>query len=67
MKILITGGTGMVGSAFENIETDHELIQYAMNNDNLIITPHIGGNTIESFEKTELFLAKKLLDSLETE
>ena len=26
MKILVTGGTGMVGSAFKNIETKHELI-----------------------------------------
>ncbi len=26
MKILITGGTGMVGSAFKNIQTDHELV-----------------------------------------
>lgn len=26
MKVLITGGTGMVGSAFRDIETDHELI-----------------------------------------
>lgn len=26
MRILITGGTGMVGSAFKNMETDHELI-----------------------------------------
>ena len=26
MKILVTGGTGMVGSAFKKIETDHELI-----------------------------------------
>lgn len=26
MKILITGGTGMVGSAFENVHTEHELI-----------------------------------------
>jgi GDP-L-fucose synthase len=26
MKILVTGGTGMVGSAFRNIETDNELI-----------------------------------------
>jgi len=26
MKILITGGTGMVGSAFKNIETEHELV-----------------------------------------
>ena len=26
MKLLVTGGTGMVGSAFKNIETDHDLI-----------------------------------------
>ena len=26
MRVLITGGTGMVGSAFKNIETDHDLI-----------------------------------------
>ena len=26
MKILITGGSGMLGSAFKNIETDHDLI-----------------------------------------
>ena len=26
MNILVTGGTGMVGSAFKNIETEHELV-----------------------------------------
>lgn len=26
MKVLITGGTGMVGSAFKKVKTDHELI-----------------------------------------
>ena len=36
MKILITGGTGMVGSAFENIETEHELIQYGSQPYNLL-------------------------------
>ena len=28
MRILITGGTGLVGSAFRSIETEHELILY---------------------------------------
>ena len=36
MKILITGGTGMVGSAFENIETEHELVQYGSQAYNLL-------------------------------
>ena len=25
MKILVTGGTGLVGSAFKNVETSHEM------------------------------------------
>lgn len=38
-----------------------ELIKFSRNHSNLIITPHIGGNTFESFEKTELFIFKKLM------
>ncbi len=38
----------------------HPLIDYAKNNPRLIITPHIGGCTRESMEKTERFLAGRL-------
>lgn len=38
----------------------HALVEYARLHDNLIITPHIGGCTVESQHKTELFLAEKL-------
>ncbi len=41
------------------------LIEYSSKHNNLIITPHIGGNTYESFEKTEKFLASKLLSTLQ--
>ncbi len=44
-----------------HIDRDHPLITYAQENDNLLIVPHIGGNTYESFEKTERFIAHKLL------
>ena len=37
----------------------HPLIKYANKNDNLIITPHIGGSTYESIEKTDMFILKK--------
>jgi D-3-phosphoglycerate dehydrogenase len=40
---------------------EHPLVAYAREQDNLIITPHIGGCTIESMEKTERFLADRLL------
>lgn len=36
MKILITGGTGMVGSAFKNIKTEHELILVGSKNYDLL-------------------------------
>jgi D-3-phosphoglycerate dehydrogenase len=55
----------LAGAATDVIEQefnyqDDILLQYAKLNDNLIITPHIGGNTYESFAKTELFMVEKL-------
>ena len=44
--------------------SERALVQYAKNHHNLIITPHIGGCTAESMEKTELFLATRLKEAL---
>jgi D-3-phosphoglycerate dehydrogenase / 2-oxoglutarate reductase len=46
------------------IGPDHPVVSYAREHDNVILTPHIGGNTIESFEKTEVFLAHKVVAAL---
>ena len=59
----------LAGAALDVIENEHAhhdspLIAYARQHNNLIITPHIGGNTLESFEKTEVFLAEKLKAAL---
>jgi D-3-phosphoglycerate dehydrogenase len=43
---------------------DHPLVLYARTHENLIITPHLGGCTCESVEKTETFLARALSDLL---
>lgn len=43
---------------------NHPLVSYAREQENLIITPHIGGCTVESMEKTEYFLATRLFDFL---
>jgi D-3-phosphoglycerate dehydrogenase len=42
----------------------HPLVRYAREHDHLLITPHIGGNTVESLEKTERFLADKVVQEL---
>ena len=41
------------------------LVEYANKHDNLLLTPHLGGATIESMEKTEIFMAKKLVNWVE--
>jgi D-3-phosphoglycerate dehydrogenase / 2-oxoglutarate reductase len=46
---------------------EHPLVAYAREHDNLIITPHIGGCTVESMEKTECLLAERLLTLLTLE
>jgi D-3-phosphoglycerate dehydrogenase len=43
---------------------DNPLLALARASDRVLIVPHVGGNTVESFEKTELFLARKVVDAL---
>lgn len=60
----------IAGAALDVLEGEPEvksnkLINYANNHSNLIITPHIGGNTYESFEKTEKFISQKINTAIE--
>ena len=48
-------------------DTTEELLEYARQHDNLIVTPHIGGCTFDSMEKTEMFMAEKLFRYLKKE
>jgi D-3-phosphoglycerate dehydrogenase / 2-oxoglutarate reductase len=45
---------------------DHPLVAYARTHENLLITPHVGGCTLESMQHTEEFLAEKVVRFLET-
>jgi D-3-phosphoglycerate dehydrogenase len=60
----------LAGAALDVLEgepaigTGHPLVAYARSHDNLLVVPHIGGNTWESFEKTEIFLAGRVVDAL---
>jgi D-3-phosphoglycerate dehydrogenase len=42
--------------------TKNSLVRYAQQHQNLLITPHIGGCTTESREKTEHFLATRVVE-----
>ncbi len=62
----------IAGAALDVIDNEYntaenKLVVYTRLHQNLIITPHIGGNTWESFEKTELFLLEKLKIALADE
>ncbi len=59
----------LAGAAVDVIEEEfnHQsdlLLSYCANHQNLMITPHIGGNTYESFAKTELYMVEKLKQKL---
>jgi D-3-phosphoglycerate dehydrogenase / 2-oxoglutarate reductase len=47
-----------------DIGAAHPLVAYSQTRDNLLIVPHIGGNTRESFENTECFLAGRVVEAL---
>ena len=52
----------LVSNENSNGMGDHPLVSYAREHDNLLLTPHIGGCTVESMEKTEVFMAMKFCE-----
>jgi len=47
----------------KSVTSSRLLRSYAKTHDNLIITPHVGGATLDSMQRTELHLTRKLLSS----
>lgn len=48
----------------KKISENIPLIEYMNDNDNLIITPHVGGNSVEAITKTRIFIIDKLLKTI---
>ena len=70
---LVTSGR-LAGAAVDVVEgetrprTESRAIRsfwQARSTDRILVTPHIGGATLESMEKTEVFMASKLATFLE--
>ena len=67
-------GKRLAGAALDVISNERHidrgtslLVDYARSHENLIITPHIGGATVESMAATEVFMARKLCRYLDQE
>ena len=54
----------LVDGEWNNNLLEHGLIKYSKNHSNLLITPHIGGATIESINGARIFMANKVADYL---
>ena len=71
LSLLQSGHIGAAGLDVLNNENkpnflnNNPLIDYARENENLVLVPHIGGVTKESWEKTELFMAQKIVTCLD--
>lgn len=72
LHVLKTGR--IAGAALDVLEDERssgmshdELVKYSRTHDNLLITPHIGGCTVESREKTECFLATRVIEFLQAQ
>ncbi len=61
---ILSGAALDVVEGEPDVDFENRLFQYHRQNANLLITPHLGGNTVESFEKTECFIAQKIIDQL---
>jgi len=61
---LAAAGLDVIDGEWLDNLADHPLIAYSRSHDNLIITPHIGGVTVESQEMAYSASARKLIECL---
>lgn len=64
------GGAAIDTLAGEGPNGEHlagnALVAYAREHENLLIVPHLGGATVEATERTQLYIARKLVQHLES-
>jgi D-3-phosphoglycerate dehydrogenase len=63
-KIIAGAGLDMIDGEWLDNKLSHPLVEYSLNNDNLVITPHIGGVTYESIYGARIFIAEKVFKYL---
>jgi D-3-phosphoglycerate dehydrogenase len=63
-KRIAGAGLDVIDGEWMDDILDHPLVQYSRQNENLLITPHIGGATVESIYGARVFMARKVADFL---
>lgn len=63
-KKIFAAGLDMIDGEWMQDKSEHKLIKYSSENENLLITPHIGGATKESIYGARIFMAEKLYNYL---
>ena len=61
---VVAAGLDVVDNEWDPNLQRRELLEYARTHDNLILTPHVGGGSIESVVDARMFVARKLADYL---
>jgi D-3-phosphoglycerate dehydrogenase len=62
LKTKRLSGAALDVIATELSESESSLVKYARRHENLLITPHIGGATVESLDRSSAFIAKRIYD-----
>lgn len=57
---LAAAGVDVISGEFEEGKYHHPLIKYARSHDNLIVSPHIAGNTVDSTRKTAIAVIEQM-------
>jgi D-3-phosphoglycerate dehydrogenase / 2-oxoglutarate reductase len=60
--IVSGAGLDVIDDELSGNTADHPLVKYARKHDNLVITPHIGGVTVDSQRKAFIHTLEKLID-----
>jgi D-3-phosphoglycerate dehydrogenase len=63
-KKIAGAGLDMIDGEWLDNKLSHPLVEYSLKNDNLVITPHIGGVTYESIYGARIFIAEKIFKYL---
>jgi len=58
---VLAAGIDVINGEWDKNLYDHPLVRYSRENDNLVISPHIGGATIESIIGARVFVGDKLV------